>query len=344
MSLNYPTRYEFEKNESLFNLDMKGKQSPFDRLIPTVAKNINVFAYETTDDYGGLQQARGNEGVFRPIPKRGKKQVTYMPAVYGEYDAMLESELKYNTGDNYAGSSVTIRDMMFDAQERLIIRENNLLTVNKANFAFSGKIEAAKTEDPLTKLALYDFGFTSFPVPTLWSNHATSTPIYDLMNNIKSRTKHVDWRNGTIVMNSNQWWHFIQNTNTADLMGGVKAMMGTSKPNEVLDNLSSFLTKLGLPQIEVSDFAYINASGTETMVVPDDKIAVIGAMPSLGRMSPAAYVQTISLHSASERRAGSFTTVIESPEPPFVAKVYRGHDGAIECRYPEVFAPMTGVL
>jgi len=331
-----PPTYVYGKTKDIETIEQKllpdlTGDNPIFSIFPFDSDRRHMIEWEQEDNYGGLQQLRGYNGLPLSVQLVGSKRYKAEPGVYGEHVTLDEEELSIRRERaSYGGGPVDVRDLVGRAVRQLLVRRLNLvkkicwnLLVN-GTFSVSHKISGVSYTGSYTPPT-----FTPNP---LWNQHATATPLKD-MRGYKAYGVGQSCSFGAAAVQYMNWVtaeEILSNTNPDDLGG--KLLGGGNTVNSLAD-VNKILLMNDVPPIKIHDDGYIDDNGTWQYDIPTGKAVVVGKRPSGARVGR--YRYTININSPNSA-AKPYTRVFDrsTDQVPGLIEVHDGHNGGPLVQFP----------
>jgi len=304
-------------------------------LIPTMTQDDEIFKefpmtevpehtikWEQMDNFLGLQQVRGMNGLPPRVTKTGAKSYEYIPGVYGEHERIDEDELTKRRALGQYDAFISIGDLVAKVQMKLLQRRIDRIRKTLWDLLTAGTFT-------VTNDSGQPYHFDTFPIKTHsaavdWSTTATATPFADIRSAVlKQRGQSVSFgRQAKLYINQGEVNNLMQNTNANDLFG---KRLTNSTINSLAD-VNSILTSNDFPQIVPYDRGYQNDSDVFTNFLPDGKGVLVGARSNGASLGE--YRMTRNANNANVE-PGPYTRVIDKGEDeiPRSMQVHDGHNG-----------------
>lgn len=302
--------------------------------------------WDQEDDYTGLQQIRGLDGMPLRIGPIGSKRYRMQPGVYGEFARASETELTEGRRIGSFNEPIDLDNWTMRNNRRLLQRElDRMEMVGWAGLG--GTILVSQTlviGQPSVLMYADSFTVQTYSATVPWSTYATATPLADFSAvQLLARGYSVSLgASAKVYMNRRTFNNLRQNNNPQDLYGRRTQGFGT---NNSLSQINELFQGDDLPQIVIYDMGYktetgaFNADGTPiysfTPFIADNKFIVIGQRPGGERV--AEYQRTRNAQNPNAA-PGSYDIVVDGLNErgvvPRALEVHRGHNGGIAIMYP----------
>lgn len=317
----YPTATALREIEQELLPAMTMDDAIFDEF-PIVEVAETKVKWEQEDNYTGLQQVRGMNGLPGKVAKTGAKQYEYEPGVYGEFETIEEKELTERRALGQFTEFISLGDIVARLQGKLLVRRNDRIRKNLWDLLTAGVFTS-------TNDAGQTYHSDTFPLKTHsaavdWSTFATATPFADIRGAVlKQRGQSVAFgRQAKMYMNQQEVNNLLQNINPNDMFG---RRLVNSTINS-LEDVNSIFGANDLPAIVPYDRGYISDAGTFTPFIPDGKAVLVGARTNGAKLGE--YRMTRNANNPNAE-PGAYTRVIDHGENrvPRSIEVHDGHNG-----------------
>jgi hypothetical protein len=275
-SYAYPTSKELEEIERE-KLPRLTANSPVFRMFPFDSSESHLLEWTQEDNWGGMQQIRGLNGMPPRVLAVGEKSFIAKPGIYGERMDIDEMEMTVRASRADRSRPARIDDLVIRRQDQLLDRRLTRIEWLGWQLALNGRFIVHDINSVILHQAAY--AIQEYTAPIAWSNTATAKPLQDLRNiSLLARGKGTAFdARATLYINRVTANYMMSNTNDADL--GKKMMAGLT-PVTSLNGVNQILTGENLPNVEVYDDGYLDETGTNTLWIPDNVGLVQGARPS----------------------------------------------------------------
>ncbi len=234
-------------------------------ILPAQPVNDLNYRFQRGTDAGLLQAAAFR--AFDAEPDFGKRDGLArvsgeLPAIGQQYILGEYDQLKLRNAEQEA------RDLLLNDAVRIARQIETRFEFARGQALVEGKVTLAENG----VFAEVDFGRKaehSVAPATLWSNHATSTPVDDLQA----------WRDVYVATNGaapGRIWtstavrnHLLRN---AQIIGMVYSQGTVNTTMVTVTMMNQVLVDFGLPAIEVYDAQAINTAGASARIIPADKV------------------------------------------------------------------------
>jgi hypothetical protein len=310
---------------------------PIFDIFPIETVDNYLLLWEQKDNYLGLAQVRGLNGMPARVNRIGAKRYQMQPGVYGEYIPIDEIELTTRRQWGTLGTPVDISDLVTEAQDQLLGRRLDRIEFNIWTLLATGTFSVSGPDGALMHTDSYTT--QTYSAGTVWSTAATSTPLADFRAvQLLSRGHSVNFGAGAqAFVNRKQFNRLMTNTNAADLGG--RRLSGLMPVNNFAE-LNNLLTGDDLPNITVYDEGYLDTSGTFQPYIPDGKCIVVGKRPA--GQSLGAYRYTRNANNP-DLAPGAYMKVIDTGDRnvPRQVEVHDGHNGGVVIYFPSAVVVMS---
>lgn len=311
--------------------------SPVFDILPIDTQDATLLKWQQKDNYKGLQSLRGLNGEPPRITRVSINEYMMRPGVYGEFGLIDEAELTERRKMGSFDAPIDITDLVAELQEQLLTRRLNRIEQIGWTLLTTGTFSVSSETGAVLHTDSYTFQTSTPVVP--WATIATATPLADFRAvQLLNRGYSVNFgKEATAFMNRSTWNDMIRNTNASDLYGRRTAGLGTY---ENIGDINKLLAGDDLPQIVIYDGGYLNAAGTFTLFIPNNKVVVIGKRP--GGKNLGNYTMTRNANNPN-LAPGASTKVVDNSdrEVPRKISVYDLHNGGPRFYYPSAVVVMT---
>lgn len=311
------------------------QDDPLFELIPIVEVNEHLLIYEQLDNFIGLQQWRGMDGVPLPVAQTRLSQYEMQPGIYGETELIGEEELTIARVPGTFGDPIDLSKLVAIRQDKLLQRRLNRIRWIGWTLFTTGTFTVSKQDGGTVHTDTYSV--QTFTASVAWSTHATSTPLADMRAmQLLSRGHSVAFDQGSKFMMNRKWAnHMLANTNAADLGGRRTQGLATF---DNIGQVNQLLTNDGLPSIAVYDEGYFPDGGGAFIQWIPDNVGVLVGRRTTG-VSIGEYRLTRNANNP-DSAPGAFTIVrdIGLQRTPKQILVEDGHNGG-----PVIFFPSAVV-
>lgn len=335
----YPTTRELEQIERVKLPVLTPNNTPVFRIFPDRGKMATVIEWEQQDNYTGLTQARGYNGLPPKVNRPGLKTYLMKPGVYGEHIALDEMELTTRRGfnPNALGTPTNIDDLVSEAQDvllgRRLARKEWLcwqLLINGLFVVTDAKGATVHTDS---------YAVQQYTASVAWGTVATATPLANFRAvQLLGRGQSADFGAGAEAwMNRTTANQLLSNTNAADF-GGKRGIGGTTVNS--IPGMNTILAGESLPQINVYDEGYFDDAGTFQLFIPDGVALLIGKRTNGSNIGN--FIYTINANNA-DRGPRPYTRVIDRMDDtiPRMIEVHDGFNGGLALYYPGSLVKMN---
>lgn len=334
--LVYPTSSELEQIAQTKMPRLMADRPVFD-IFPTTDSDNYLLLWEQKDNYLGLSQVRGLNGMPARVNKVGAKRWQMQPGVYGEFIIIDEVELTTRRQWGSYGNPIDISDLVMDAQDQLLQRRLDRIEYQIWTLLVSGTFSVSGPDGAVMHTDSYTT--QTFAASPGWGTIATATPLADFRAvQLKSRGYSVNFGGGSIAYaNRKTTNNLLSNTNAADLYGRRTQGLGTFNS---LDQVNQLFLGDDLPKVIPYDEGYLDSSGTFQPFIPDNKVIVIGKRPAGQTLGEYRYTRNAN---NSDLGPGAYQKVIDNGERhvPRLIEVHDGHNGGTVIFFPSAVVIMS---
>lgn len=305
-------------------------------IFPIVEVNTDLLEWEQKDNFTGLQQVRGLNGMPSRVKLTGGKRYLYTPGYYGEFSLIDERQITQRRpwGGPF-GTSIDISDLVREAQDKLLLRERDRQELTIWTLLATGTFSVS---DGTSILHTDSYTTQTFSAGVVWATAATSTPLADFRAvQLKARGYSVNFgAQARAYMNRSTLNAMLNNTNAADIGG--RRLAGLSSINS-LDDANRLLMMDDLPTVVPYDQGYIDEAGTFQLFIPNNKVIVVGARTD---GDPVGEYRLTRNANNPDAGPGSYDKVVDDPNKvPRSVEVHRGHNGGVVIYHPAAVVVMT---
>lgn len=304
-------------------------------IFPLQNVNTSILEWEQKDNYKGLQQVRGLNGMPTRVKPIGGKRYLYVPGAYGEFEIIDERQITERRPWGTFGGSIDISDLVREGQDLLLGRELDRQETTIWTLLATGTFSVL---DGLSTLHTDAYTTQTFSAGVAWATVATATPLADLRAvQLKSRGYSINFgAQAKAYMNRSTANAMLGNTNAADLAG--RRTNGLGSINS-LEQANALYAMDDLPQIVIYDQGYIDDNGTFQLFVPNNKVVVVGARRD---GDPIGEYRLTRNANNPDAGPGSYDKVVDDPNRvPRSIEVHRGHNGGPVIYHPAAIVVMT---
>jgi hypothetical protein len=272
-SYAYPTTKELIQIEQA-KLPALTANSPIFRYFPFEGKDSHLLEWEQEDNWGGMQQIRGLNGMPPRVAAVGAKSFIAKPGVYGERMDLDEMEMTLRARNRRElSTSISIGDLVMKRQDQLLDRRLVRIEWLCWQLFLYGRFIVHDLNNVILHKAAY--ATQEYTAPISWSNAGSSKPLQDLRNiSLMSRGQSTAFdQRATLLMNRVTANLLMANTNDADL--GKKLSAGL-QPVTSINGVNAIFTGENLPNIEIYDEGYLDEEGNNVTWIPDNVVMVVG--------------------------------------------------------------------
>jgi hypothetical protein len=328
-SFSYPSSVELREIEAI-KLPRLVLNSPIFRHFPFVGAPAHLLQWRQKDNFGGMTQPRGLNGMPPRVATVGEKEFIFKPGVYGEHMAVDEEEITVRSAGANLNTPVPIDDLVSRRQDQLLLRRLNRVEWLCWQVVGQGMFVAHDVRGVIIHRA--SFAIQEYTAPVVWSDRVTSKPLEDLSNvGLLGRGTGTDFGVGAVAYaNRITATNMARNTNLADF-GGKRVNGGNTITS--LAEANAILTGDGLPNVVVYDEGYDDTTtGLWTPYIPNNKVIVIGRLMNGEQIGEFRY--TRNANGTPMGAPEPYTKVIEKNQVPVEVEVHDGFNGGPVIFYP----------
>lgn len=332
-TLDYPMTKRLEEIEQVL-LPKLTIDSPLFTFFPFDSDDSHLLEWEQEDDYTGLAQLRGYNGLPLSVSMVGSKRYRSEPGVYGEFIALDEEILtRRRRQATYGGGPASYNDLIGKAFKKLLTRRLNLIEKIGWDLLISGAFSVAH---PVTGWT-YTGSYTppQFTPNPLWSlaNRATAEPLagmrtyrdYGLGQSVNFGASAKQWMNSATART------ILANTNPNDLGG---RLIGGGNTVNSLDNVNQILLQNDIPPIAIYDGGWKNDAGVFQYFLPTGKGLVVGKRSGGAAIGKYRYTQNVNSPNAAPAPYSRVITKGPNVQIPLAIEVHDGHNGGPLIQFP----------
>lgn len=299
------------------------EDDPIFKLFPIESEDYHLVRWEQLDNYTGLQQVRGINGMPARVKKTGLRQYQMQPGVYGEFEEIDEAELTIRRQIGTFGTPINISDLVMMAQDKLLQRRLDRIRFILWTLLTTGTFSVSSTAPGGV---MHTDSYTlQTQTGSDWSDLPNATPLADFRaTRLLERGKGVSFGAGAqAFMNRVTGNRLLNNQNDDDLHG--RRQNGLSTVNN-LGEVNGLLTGDDLPEVVIWDDGYFTDAGVFTPFIANDIVVVVGKR--LSGTPLGSYKMTRNAQNP-ELGPGPYTLVVDSQdrEVPRKIQVHDGHNG-----------------
>lgn len=310
---------------------------PIFQILPMRTTKNSMVIWEQQDNYRGLQQIRGYNGLPARVQPVGLKQYNMQPGVYGEFRPINEMELTTRRQPGTFNVPIDVSDLVMEAQDHLLGRRLDRIEQIGWTLISTGVFSVPS---PTGAIVHTD----TFPVQTYsagvaWSTFATATPLADFSAvQLLSRGRSVNFGAvATAYMSRPTFNNLRSNINAADIYGRRTIGLGT------INNLQGFNQLLmgdDLPQIVVYDGGYLNDAGTFVPWLATGTVVVVGKRPAGQTVGEYQFTKNAQNNNMA---GGPYMKVVDTGDwtVPRNIEIHDGHNGGPALYYPSAIVVMS---
>jgi hypothetical protein len=339
MAFSFPTSYELMEIERQIMPRLQDGREIF-TIFPTNTVDAPYLRWVQRDNFRGLQQLRGLNGMPPRVTRLGAKEFLYRPGVYGEYIPLDEEELTERRDwmvRGAPGTPISLDDLVAEVQLQLLIRRIDRIEQIVWTLLVTGTFAVSSPNGAILHTDTFAFQGGAAIVP--WATFATAQPLNDFRNaQLAARGKGVVFdANSQAWMNQKTFNNLINNQNQNDLAGRRVGGFGTINNMEQVNTL---LAGDNLPQIRIYEQGYRDENDTFQLFIPDNVVVIVGRRPGNQRIGEYRFTRNASNR---DMAAGPYTRVIDNADgdPPRELRVHDGHNGGPVVFFPSAFYVLT---
>lgn len=330
----YPTAIELRQVAQELVPRLAANRAAFD-IFPIQPVNSSILEWEQKDNFTGLQQVRGLNGMPSRVKMVSGKRFLYTPGVYGEFIIIDERQITERRPYGSFAGSIDISDLVRESQDKLMGRELDRQESTIWTLLATGTFSVS---DGTSILHTDAYTTQTFSAGVAWATVATATPLADLRAvQLRSRGYSVNFgAQARAYMNRTTLNSMLSNTNSADLAG--RRLAGLASINS-LEQVNMLYAMDDLPSIVPYDLGYIDDTGTFQLFIPNNKVIVVGARTD---GDPVGEYRLTRNANNPDVGPGSYDKVVDDPNRvPRSVEVHRGHNGGVVIYHPAAVVVMT---
>lgn len=330
----YPTAIELRQVAQELVPRLTANRAAFD-IFPIQSVNTNILEWEQKDNFTGLQQVRGLNGMPSRVKMVSGKRFLYTPGVYGEFIIIDERQITERRPYGSFAGSIDISDLVREGQDKLLGRERDRQESTIWTLLATGTFSVS---DGTSVLHTDAYTTQTFSAGVPWATVATATPLADLRAvQLRSRGYSVNFgAQARAYMNRTTLNSMLSNTNQADLAG--RRLAGLASINS-LEQVNMLYAMDDLPSIVPYDLGYIDDTGTFQLFIPNNKVIVVGARTD---GDPVGEYRLTRNANNPDVGPGSYDKIVDDPNRvPRSVEVHRGHNGGVVIYHPAAVVVMT---
>jgi hypothetical protein len=312
---------------------------PIFDIFPVQEEDDDLLRWEQLDNYGGLQQLRGINGMPPRIARVGQRSYVATPGYYGEFGHIDEREITKRRKIGTMGDPIDITEPVLQVQEQLLLRRLNRIRQISWLLAMTGTFAVSNAQGVLMHTDAYTMQTYTALVP--WATVATARPLADLrLAKLLGRGRSVIFdARSRLYINAVTANNLMMNQNANDLFG--RRIEGGNTANS-LANINAIFLANDLPQVAVYDEGYLDDSGTFQLFIPNATGLLVGRRTTGAALG--AYRMTRNANNP-DAGPGPYTRVIDNiqttREVPRQINVHDGHNGGPVLFYPSALVRMS---
>lgn len=336
----YPTSNELTAIDQQ-NMPTQRADDPIFGILPPINKDVAQLTWEQDDNYFGLMQIRGYNGVPPRVNQVGMNQFMARPGVYGEEMAIDEQEVTERRKMGSFADPIDVTDLVMKRSKQLMHRMLEREAVLGWNLLINGFFSI---QSNISGGVVHKDSYTQrlYAATVPWATFATATPLQNFRDvELFSRGFSINLGSAaTAWMNRKTFNNLVANRNPNDLYGqrtgglfsaGIEGSLNLTAINAILLNE-------GLPQIKIYDGFYYDDSNNLVIKITDNKILVEGRRTDGARLGNWVYTRN---RGNADLAAGPTYKVFETPGAIPDVVVYRGFNGCHQLLFPSGFVVMS---
>lgn len=300
------------------------------RWFPVRDRDFEIVEWEQRDDFGGLQQLRGYNGMPPKVGWVGGKRFRETPGVYGEQKSIDELTLARRRQFGATKVRINIDDLVVEAQDHLLLRRLDRIELTLWLLAAFGTFSVAHPNGGIQHTGTYNVQVVD---ASDWTDHTLGTPLLDLRApKITGRGKNVSFGSQAVaVMNEITANHLFSNQNDNDLYGRVKNLFVNGQLGSEAQ-ANRVLSTEGTPQILIYDEGYLDDTNTYVPFIPDNRVVIFAKLPA-GEVH-GEYMMVRNVNNV-DMAPGPYTKVIDRTDRvPREVEIHDGHNGGPALYWP----------
>lgn len=338
LRFTYPTNLELREIEQDL-LPVLTLNDPLFEHFPIATVNEDLLAWESSDNFIGLQSARGLNGDPVRVRNVGGRRWVMEPGYYGEFATIDEIELTRRRPLGAFAGTVDITDLVRKRQDQLLSREITRIRQIGWTLLTAGTFAVLNERGAVVHTDSYRTQV--FNALVAWAVPANATPLANFRAvQLLSRGSSVNFGAGAkAYMNRTTFSLLVSNTNPNDIAG--RRVTGLLSPLN-LEEINRILLGEGLPEVVVHDDGYFDDAGAWQQFIPNNVVVVIGRRTSGSRVGE--YRMTRNANNP-DFGPGSYVNVVDSIDTgnpvPRKIDVHRGHNGGPVLYHPNAIVVMN---
>jgi hypothetical protein len=296
---------------------------PIFDIMPMRNVDAALLIWEQLDNFKGLQQVRGLNGLPPRVIPAGLKQYQMQPGTYGEFIPISEMEMVIRRAPGTFNVPVDLTDLVLEKQDQLLGRRLDRIEYIGWTLLSTGTFSVASSHGSV--IHTDTFPLQVYTAPVGWASSATAQPLADMSAvQLLARGHTVDFgAAATAYMNRATFNNLRNNTNAADIYGRRTTGLGTINN---LQGINQLFMGDDLPQVVVYDGGYQNESNVFVPFIPANVVVVIGRRPA--GQPVAEYRMTRNANNV-DIAPGPYMKVVDTGEftVPRNIEIHDGHNG-----------------
>jgi hypothetical protein len=267
--------------------------------------NASLIQWEQPDNVFGLQQLRGLDGAPTVVKPVGVKPYSYIPAVYGEFMTITETELTTRAGSTSVDVPIDVSDFVVQRQDQLLVRELDRIEAIIWTFLTTGT--ATVTLPGGSTGWTETFAIQTYTASPTWATVATAVPLLDFRAvALLGAGKGVEFRRRRQRLHEPHTLNSLLATPTPATCTASGRRTGATFNSQ--GDINRVLLDQDVPTVNVYDEGYYDASNTFVRFIPNNKVVVIGQRNAGEKILE--YVKTINANNPN-RAPGSYSFVVD---------------------------------
>jgi len=304
--------------------------TPLGQVMPWTFEDTDAVLWENRDNVTGITPARGVGEAYPVMDDSGVKRHAMTPGHFGETRVVDASRLVRGREVGTWGEAIDpyreASRMMFEIAQR----ELSLVNYTRGRLLSLGEV-SVPDRNGTTRYTHNWNGYTSQLVTLagndVWTDLDDSYPLGSIRDAIHAKgigSGHSFNRPEAMAISNPITWSYVwKNENPADV-GGKRDPFGAT-----ITDMGTFkrymVNQADLPMPVIDDSGYGRATDDVWQFnVPDGYVVIVGVHMAYG-VKCGNYVGT--RHDAAKGRATIYAEIDESPNPPKLPRVHRGHSG-----------------
>lgn len=251
----------------------------FSDIMPIASQNTDRVLWDQRDSFRGLAGARAPGGPYTVVAREGINRYEMRPGYYGDEKIMDEQMLTQAAQVGTFGDAIDVTGLQGNDQDHLMTRALQRLKKVAWDFCTLGSYTYFDANGVLS--AEDAASLTPFTTAVAWSDHANSTPLYDLRQaKLRHRGHSVSFgRDAKLYLNSTDVNNLLANANQNDL--GARRFIQVAPSTALtapltLGDVNSYLFSADLPQVVEWDDNYIDDAGAVQLYIATGYGTLVG--------------------------------------------------------------------